>query len=68
MRELSSKGIEWRLFSNGHSKDTDYVIELCKKDGFTNTELYMLPPPVESGDLIDVISRFSLIITARLHA
>ena len=62
------KGIEWRLFSNGHSEDTDYAIELCKKVGFTNTELYMFPPPVESEDLIDGISRFSLIITARLHA
>ena len=68
MRELSSKGIEWRLFSNGHSEDTDYAIELCKKAGFTNTELYMLPPPVEPEDLTDIISQFSLIITARLHA
>lgn len=65
--ELTGRGIKWTLFSNGMKSDQEFGVELLREMDLPLKD-HLLPAPVESIDLINMVGDFSCILGTRLHA
>ncbi|MFH5778024.1 polysaccharide pyruvyl transferase family protein [Heyndrickxia oleronia] len=66
IKELEKRNIEWKLFSNGLSSDYKFGIQLLESMEIDSSKYMSLPKSPK--ELVEVISQFSAIIGARLHA
>ncbi|WP_157980686.1 polysaccharide pyruvyl transferase family protein [Aliidiomarina taiwanensis] len=63
--EMEKRDIKYKLFTNGLKSDSELLPLIMKKLGRTKLELI---EPKEDIDLVQVISSFTTVIAARLHA
>lgn len=62
---LKKEGRKIQLFTNGLNQDLELADSICKKTGLNNDSIVV---PKDSRDLVEIISKFSFIFAARLHA
>lgn len=56
---------KWELFTNGAKIDNDYVEMICEKYKINKTNVII---PSNGGELVDTVSKYSVIVTSRLHS
>ncbi|EKL9828091.1 polysaccharide pyruvyl transferase family protein [Vibrio alginolyticus] len=64
LKELESQGIEYQLFTNGLSFDSELIADISSKTGLN----LQVIEPSSPEQLMEVISNFKGVIAARLHA
>lgn len=65
LNELTSMGIEWKLFNNGSLEDDEYMHYIAQKNNISENRLVS---PSNPKELTKTISGFKGIIASRLHA
>lgn len=68
IKELESKGYRWKLFCNGIERDYEIGIKILEQLNLPVTEEFIAPRPKTPKDLLNIITSFSAIFAARLHA
>lgn len=69
MAELESRGIRYKLFTNGLGKDEDFLSELLTYTGKEELRNEITLPMAESSkQLVQYISGFSAVVACRMHA
>lgn len=66
IRRLESAGRPWALFTNGVERDHQFALKLLKTLGLDESRL--MPRPQGAEELVRTVSRFGLVLGARLHA
>ncbi len=62
---LNRNNREWEFFTNGAHIDNDYLEYLCEKYNISKSRIRM---PSTGKELTEVIAKYSVIITSRLHS
>ncbi len=66
---LESKGIKWKLFTNGLKKDEEFLEKILSVMGKSdNREDYSLKAPETPQELVENIAKFKGVIATRMHA
>lgn len=68
IRELENRGYKWQIFCNGIETDYDMGLKILKELGIKQNEQNISKRPQNPLDLINLISNYKAIISARLHA
>ncbi|WP_299330803.1 polysaccharide pyruvyl transferase family protein [uncultured Psychrobacter sp.] len=63
--EVESRGLKYQMFTNGSSSDNELLPLIKNKLGRNHLELIV---PKQDDELVNVISTFTTVIAARLHA
>ena len=66
LSDLDKKGISYRIYCNGKKEDYDGAVSLCKTLNISKDLL--LPKPNSPLELINQISKFSVIVPIRFHS
>lgn len=67
IKELSRRGVPWRMFCNGAMEDYNYGCYVLKKAKL-DPRKFLLPCPEQPIDLIRQIGSFDSLISFRLHS
>ncbi|MBR3971704.1 MAG: polysaccharide pyruvyl transferase family protein [Ruminococcus sp.] len=69
IEELDSKGIKWKLFTNGFKGDEDFLYELLRFIGREDeAQELAVRKPETPKELVENISKFKGVIALRMHA
>lgn len=69
IENLESKGIKWKLFTNGLAKDEEFLMKVLSFVGKADMyEEFSLKAPETPKELVENISKFKGIIACRMHA
>ena len=67
---LEKENIQWKFFCNGTDKDYEFAKHILIKMGYDESQLihFLEKQPTRPNELVEVISKFSAIISFRLHS
>lgn len=69
IRELESRGYDWKLFSTGLKSDNETALEVLDAIGKSEErDRYLVPRPTEGRELVESIAAFRGVVSCRMHA
>ncbi|GAE09114.1 polysaccharide pyruvyl transferase family protein [Paenibacillus sp. JCM 10914] len=66
VKELEKRKLPWTLFSNGFTSDYNFGLQLLDSLGMDRNNL--MPRPKNTKEYVGMVSKFDVIVGARLHA
>jgi len=70
VQKLLKSKLEWKLFTNGNTKDYETARLILSENGVDEIafEKYLLPKPNDTDDLVRTITAFEKIVAYRMHS
>ena len=66
LNDLENRNVKYEIFCNGSIDDYNFIKDICSKNGINFSKV--LKRPKTYMELIDVICRFNIILSMRLHS